>query len=68
MLVLARPAAAQPVLRWAGDSAGAAPFVEADPADPTRLAGFDVEIAEHIAARLGRVPQFVQIAYASLDQ
>ena len=36
-------------LRWAGDPEGGAPFVEADPADPSRVVGFDVEIAELIA-------------------
>ena len=30
-------------LRWGGDAEGGAPFVEADPADPTRVVGFDVE-------------------------
>jgi polar amino acid transport system substrate-binding protein len=62
------PAAAQPALRWGGDAEGGAPFVEADPNDPSRMVGFDVEIAEHIAQRLGRRPEFVQIAYTSLDQ
>ena len=40
-LTLAVPAAE---LRWAGDAEGGAPFVEADPADPSRVRGFDVEI------------------------
>jgi polar amino acid transport system substrate-binding protein len=56
------------ILRWAGDPEGGAPFVEADPSDPTRLAGFDVEIASLIAQRLGRASEFVVVAYASLDQ
>jgi polar amino acid transport system substrate-binding protein len=63
------PAAAQaPVLRWGGDAEGGAPFVEADPTDPQKLVGFDVEIAELIARELGRTPQFVQVAFTSLDQ
>ncbi len=61
-------AADPPVLRWAGDPEGGAPFVEADPTDPNRLVGFDVEIAELIARRLGRTPRFVLVAFASLDQ
>jgi polar amino acid transport system substrate-binding protein len=56
------------VLRWGGDAEGGAPFVEADPNDPQKLVGFDVEVAELIARELGRTPQFVQVAYASLDQ
>lgn len=60
--------AAVPPLRWGGDAEGGAPFVEADPADPTRLRGFDVEIATMIAKGLGREPQFVQVAWASIEQ
>ncbi len=56
------------VLRWGGDAEGGAPFVEADPNDPQKLVGFDVEIAELIARELGRTPAFVQVAFASLDQ
>ncbi len=59
---------AQAPLRWGGDAEGGAPFVEADPSDPQKLVGFDVEIAELIARELRRPPQFVQIAFASLDQ
>jgi polar amino acid transport system substrate-binding protein len=56
------------MLRWAGDAEGGAPYVEADPADPSRVVGFDVEVAELLARGLGRVPQFVEIAFASIDQ
>ncbi|HUL81368.1 MAG TPA: ABC transporter permease subunit [Gammaproteobacteria bacterium] len=59
---------AQPAFRWAGDSEGGAPYVEADPQNPTRVQGLDVEIAELIAKELGRPAQFVQIAFTSLDQ
>lgn len=66
-----RPASARgaaPPLRWGGDAEGGAPFVEADPADPSRVRGFDVEIAGMIARGLGRQPQFVQVAWASIEQ
>jgi polar amino acid transport system substrate-binding protein len=56
------------ILRWGGDAEGGAPFVESDPSNPQKLVGFDVEIAELIARELGRAPQFVQVAFASLDQ
>lgn len=59
---------AQQVLRWGGDSEGGAPFVEADPNDPGKLVGFDVEVAGLIAAKLGRTPQFIQVQFTSLDQ
>ena len=58
----------RPPLRWGGDAEGGAPFVEADPADPSRVRGFDVEIAGMIARGLGRQPSFVQVAWASIGQ
>ena len=42
--------------------------MEADPADPSKVRGFDVEIAEMIARGLGREPRFVQVAWASIEQ
>ena len=54
-------------LRWGGDAEGGAPFVEADPGDPSRVRGFDVDIAGMIAKGLGREPKFVQVAWASIE-
>src|SRR5215212_4766372 len=56
------------VLRWGGDAEGGAPFVEADPNDPEKVRGFDVEVAEEIAKGLGRKPRFVQVQFSSIDQ
>jgi polar amino acid transport system substrate-binding protein len=56
------------VLRWGGDAEGGAPFVEADPNDPSNLRGFDVEVAELIARGLGRRPEFVQVSFSDIDQ
>ena len=55
------------ILRWGGDAEGGAPFVEADPRDPSRVRGFDVEVAGEIARGLGRRPEFVQVAFSSID-
>ena len=55
-------------LRWAGDPEGGAPFVEADPAQPEKIIGFDVEIAELIARRLNRKASFVNITFTFIDQ
>ena len=61
-------AAQSPVeLRWGGDAEGGAPFVEADPRDPSRVVGFDVEVAALLAGELGRAPRFVQVGFASLE-
>ena len=61
-------AQATPVLRWAGDAEGGAPYVEADPADPSGVVGFDVEVAQLIAKGLGRTPRFVEVSFTSIDQ
>lgn len=55
-------------LRWAGDPEGGAPYVESNPDRPDVLVGFDVEIAGLLASRLGRSPQFVLVAFESIDQ
>lgn len=70
VLIAARSVGAQEAreLLWGADAEGGAPFVEADPADPTRVRGFDVEIAELVAGALGRTPRFLHVAFASLDQ
>ena len=60
---------ADSVLAWGGDAEGGAPFVEADPANPSRVRGFDVEVAERIARGLGRLSaRFVQVQWSSIDQ
>jgi polar amino acid transport system substrate-binding protein len=55
-------------LWWGGDAEGGAPFVEADPADASRVRGFDVEVAEAIARGLGRHARFIQVQWSSIDQ
>src|SRR5260370_34715912 len=56
------------VLVWGGDAEGGAPFVEADPADPSQVRGFDVEVADRIARGLGRSTRFVQVQWSNIDQ
>jgi polar amino acid transport system substrate-binding protein len=68
LLASSAHAAPEPELRWAGDPEGGAPFLEADPAHPDRLVGFEVDIASLIARQLGRPPRFVFVAFASIDQ
>lgn len=65
---LAIAASAQQEFRWAADPEGGAPFVEADPARPDRVVGFDVEIAEIIAQGLNRSATFLNVAFTSIDQ
>src|SRR5262249_60668893 len=48
------------VLRWGGDLQGGEPYVFQDPHDPARIVGFEVEIADALARRLGVHASFVQ--------
>jgi polar amino acid transport system substrate-binding protein len=63
------PSGAQsaPELRWGGDAEGGAPYVEAAPDDPTRVEGFEVDVAQMLAAGLGRQARFIQAGFTSLD-
>jgi polar amino acid transport system substrate-binding protein len=53
---------------WAGDAEGGAPYVEADPAHPDEVVGFDVEIADLFARAVGRRAKFINVTFASIDQ
>jgi polar amino acid transport system substrate-binding protein len=70
-LVAAKARAAEPVdalarvraagvLRWGGDIQGGEPYVFEDPKRPRTLVGFEVEIAEALAAALAVRAEFVQ--------
>jgi polar amino acid transport system substrate-binding protein len=54
-------------LRWGGDPEGGYPYVEADPSDPTKVVGFDADIAALIARGLGWRPRFVPVQFSSID-
>ena len=53
-------------LRWAGDLQGGEPYVFRDPRDPTRLAGFELELARALAKELGVREVFVQNEWSNL--
>lgn len=54
------------VIAWGADRSGGEPFVYEDAADPTKLIGFEVDIMEALARRLGVKAQFVQHAWSNL--
>jgi polar amino acid transport system substrate-binding protein len=70
MLALAAvgAAAAQqgPELRWGGDPSGGAPFAFFDPNDPSRVIGFEVDIMDALAKRLGRTPALERADWLAL--
>lgn len=53
-------------LTWGGDVQGGEPYAFEDPKDPRRLVGFEVEIAEAIARRLGARARFQQTDWSNL--
>ncbi len=54
------------VLLWGGDAEGGAPYVFPDPKHPDRLVGFEVDLADAIAEKLGVRARFVQNQWDSL--
>lgn len=48
------------VLRWGADAEGGAPYVFPDPQNPGRLIGFEVDLADALAAKLGVKAEMVQ--------
>jgi polar amino acid transport system substrate-binding protein len=60
------------VMRWGGDAEGGAPFQLRDPADPSHVIGFEVDLADALAETLSRhhgvplVAQFVQYEWETL--
>lgn len=69
LLLLIAPVAAQDTLSmirqrgaliWGADQEGGGPFVFPDDQDPTRLRGFEVDLAEYLAGKLSVKAQFQQ--------
>jgi polar amino acid transport system substrate-binding protein len=54
------------VLLWGSDAEGGAPYVFPDPNDPSRLIGFEVDLARAIAREMGVEARQVQNAWDSL--
>src|SRR5205814_5368281 len=48
------------ILLWGADAEGGAPYVYPDPEKPEHLIGFEVDLAEALAARLGVKATIVQ--------
>ncbi len=64
--VLAAQENERPVLRWGGDKGGGGPFVYEDARG--QLTGFEVQIADYLANKLGRRAEFVNKEWQTLPQ
>src|SRR5207253_6398173 len=60
LLLTAAPWASAQELVWAADADGGAPYSFPDVRNPARIIGFEVDLADSLAARLGRKARFVQ--------
>jgi polar amino acid transport system substrate-binding protein len=54
------------VLKWGADAEGGAPYVFPDPQKPDQMIGFEVEIADALAKKLGVRAQMVQNQWDAL--
>jgi polar amino acid transport system substrate-binding protein len=69
VLVLCNSAAADsglPELRWAADAKSGAPYMFVDPTDPHKMQGFEFDIMNKLAEKMGRRLVFVQNEWESL--
>ena len=53
-------------LRWGGDLQGGEPYVFEDEQQPGKLKGFEVEIADALALKLGVRAKFMQYEWSNL--
>ncbi len=60
------PARSLPVLRWGGDQEGGGPYIFPREDDPTKIDGFEVDLAAALGREMHRRPQFVQCDWNQL--
>ena len=54
------------VLKWGADAEGGAPYVFPDPQNPARMTGFELDLANALAAQLGVKAEMVQNSWDGL--
>lgn len=65
-LIHGAPCVQAGTLRWGADSEGGAPYVFRDPRNPTQIVGFEVDLMNEVAAKLGMTAEFIQNQWDSL--
>src|SRR5881296_2939891 len=60
LLLLPAASAQNQELVWAADAEGGAPYTFPDPRNPAKIIGFEVDLANALAARMGQRSRFVQ--------
>ncbi|MDY3868249.1 MAG: ABC transporter substrate-binding protein/permease [Pyramidobacter sp.] len=59
-------AAEKPVLKWGGDSEGNVPFMFMNPENDKEMIGFEIDIVNALAERMGMTPEFVHNGWDNL--
>jgi polar amino acid transport system substrate-binding protein len=65
-LVIFHQSSREDVLRWGGDQEGGGPYIYPKPSDPAEVTGFEVDLMEMLAGRLGLRSQFRQCEWLNL--
>jgi polar amino acid transport system substrate-binding protein len=65
-LIIASSLNAQKLLRWGADGSGGAPYVFADPRNPSEYIGYEKDIADSIAKYMGVKAEYVPTDWESL--
>jgi len=55
-------------IRWGGDKEGGGPYIFEDPQNPQQLIGFEVELMDRLAQRLGVKAEFQQAQWDTLPE
>lgn len=58
--------ASEKILRWGGDVGGSVPYLMLDANDPHKIRGFEYEVAEALAKKMGMKAEFVQHQWDNL--
>lgn len=59
---------AQGPVRWGADAEGGAPYLYTDPDDPNRFIGFEVDLKDELAKRIGRPIEFTPANFSTLAE
>jgi len=59
LIAFGNSVSAQQTLRWGADPSGGAPYVYTDPSNPETYIGYEKEMVEALAAKMGRRAEFV---------
>ncbi len=66
LFALSAFASEKPVLKWGGDSEGNVPYMFMDPNDDKTMIGFEIDIVNALADRMGMTPEFVHNGWDNL--